>query len=98
LKELDEKKKATAKYIDIKIKSIGMAPEKFTSGGSPLVTANVLWELAGDPFSDPPKYGKDYKFFKTHQEGYVTYDILLLLLLLLLKILSLLLRLSCPQA
>jgi hypothetical protein len=71
LKELDEKKKATAKYIDVKIKSIGMAPEKFTSGGSPSVTANVLWELAGDPFSDPPKYGKAYKFFKTHQEGYV---------------------------
>jgi len=87
LRELDEKKNATVKYIDVKIKSIGMVPEKFTSGGSPSVTANVLRELAGDPFSDPPKYGKAYKFFKTHQEGYVTGDILLLLLLLLLKIL-----------
>jgi hypothetical protein len=86
LKELDEKKKTAVKYIDVKIKSIRMVPEKFTSGGSPSVTANVLRELAGDPFSDPPKYGKAYKFFKTHQEGYVTGAVLPHLLFLLLTL------------
>ncbi len=70
LNELNEKRNATVKHIDVKIKSIGMVPEKFTSGGAPSVTADVLRGLAGDPFSDPPKYGKAYKFFKTHEEGH----------------------------
>jgi len=70
LSELREKKKAATKYIDVKINSIGMIPEKFTSGGAPSVTADVLRGLAGDPFADPPKYGKAYSFFKDPKEGH----------------------------
>jgi hypothetical protein len=45
------------KYIDVTIRSLGLAPIKYTAGGAPSVTADVLRELAGDPFEDPPKYG-----------------------------------------
>jgi len=46
------------RYIDVKIKSLGMTPLKETAGGAPGVTADVLRDLAGDPFENPPKYGK----------------------------------------
>jgi hypothetical protein len=36
---------------------LGLKPEKFTVGGAPSVTADVIRKLAGDPFADPPKYG-----------------------------------------
>jgi SAP domain len=45
------------KFITLKISSIGLNPEKFTVGGAPSVTADVIRKLAGDPFADPPKYG-----------------------------------------
>lgn len=45
------------KYVDVTIKSLGMKPEKETTGGAPSVTADVLRTLAGDPFEDPPRYG-----------------------------------------
>lgn len=45
------------KFVDVTIPSLGMKPEKFTAGGAPSVTADVLRGLAGDPFEDPPKYG-----------------------------------------
>lgn len=35
-------------------------PLKQTVSGSPSVTADVIRELAGDPFADPPKWGKAY--------------------------------------
>ncbi len=46
------------KYVDIKITSLGMEPDTFTSSGAPSATSDVLRKLAGDPFADPPKYGK----------------------------------------
>ena len=55
---MKEKSNAEPKYVDLTIKSIGMKPEKFTAGGAPSVTADVLRGLAGDPFGDPQKYGK----------------------------------------
>ncbi len=58
LDDLKEKSNAEPKYVDVTIKSIGMVPEKFTAGGAPSVTADVLRGLAGDPFGDTPKYGK----------------------------------------
>lgn len=58
LNDLKEKSIAEPKNVDITITSIGMQPEKFTAGGAPSVTADVLRGLAGDPFTDPPKYGK----------------------------------------
>ena len=44
--------------MDITITSLGMEPDKFTSGGAPSATTDVLRKLAGDPFADPPQYGK----------------------------------------
>jgi len=58
------------KYVDVTIKSLGMEPEKFTVGGAPSATADVLRKLAGDPFADPPKYGSAYEFFGGGQEGH----------------------------
>lgn len=46
-----------SKWIDVTISSLGMTPQKYTSGGAPSVTATVLKELAGNPLADPPKYG-----------------------------------------
>jgi len=59
-----------SKWVDVTITSIGMTPTKFTAGGAPSCTADVLRELAGDPFSDPPRYGTAYKFFKGGEEGH----------------------------
>ena len=58
LDDLKEKSNAEPKNVEITVRSIGMTPEKFTAGGAPSVTADVLRGLAGDPFADPPKYGK----------------------------------------
>ena len=58
LAEVKQKTQADPKYIDLKISSIRLEPFKYTAGGAPSVTADVLRTLAGDPFSDPPKYGK----------------------------------------
>lgn len=58
LEEFKLKSKQVPKYVDVKISSLGkLEPTTFTQGGAPSVTANVLRELAGDPFADPPKYG-----------------------------------------
>ena len=35
-----------------------LKPTKHTAGGAPSVTADVLRDLAGDPFAEPPKRGK----------------------------------------
>lgn len=65
-----EQKKTAPKYIDLRITSVGvLEPFKFTAGGAPSVTADVLRTLAGDPTADPPKYGKVsiwriFSFFK----------------------------------
>ena len=55
--EIEAKNKEEPKFIDVKITSLGMKPEKYTVGGAPSVTADVLRGLAGDPYEDPPKYG-----------------------------------------
>ena len=57
LDDLKEKSNAEPKYVDVTITSIGMKPQKFTAGGAPSVTADVLKGLAGDPLGDDPKYG-----------------------------------------
>jgi SAP domain len=48
---------SVSKFVTLKITSLGLQPDKFTVGGAPSVTADVIRSLAGDPFSDPPKYG-----------------------------------------
>jgi len=57
IREQQEEAAKPTKKFDVTIKSIGLKPMKFTAGGAPSVTADVIRELAGDPFSDPPKYG-----------------------------------------
>jgi DNA polymerase I-like protein with 3'-5' exonuclease and polymerase domains len=58
------------KYVDVKITSIGMEPDTFTTSGAPSATSDVLRKLAGDPFADPPVYGKAYDFFGGGQQGH----------------------------
>jgi SAP domain len=55
--ESELKANTISKYIDVTVKSLGMKPEKYTAGGMPCVTSDVLRTLAGDPFADPPQYG-----------------------------------------
>lgn len=57
LSELKQKSEVVPKFVDVKVRSLGLSPEKYTAGGAPSVTADVLRKLAGDPFADPPKYG-----------------------------------------
>jgi hypothetical protein len=57
LAELKEKSKKVPKFREITIKSLGMQPLKYTAGGAPSVTADVLRQLAGDPFDAPPRHG-----------------------------------------
>jgi hypothetical protein len=45
------------KFVNVTITSLKMKPEKFTAGGAPSCTADVLRGLAGDPYEDPPRYG-----------------------------------------
>eukprot|EP00977_Amphora_coffeiformis_P011483 scaffold2767_cov177-Amphora_coffeaeformis.AAC.57 len=62
LDEFKLKSKKVPKYIDVKISTLGkLEPAVYTQGGAPSVTANVLKELAGDPFADPPRYGSAFK-------------------------------------
>jgi len=70
LDDLKEKSSAEPKFVNVTIKSIGMEPGKFTAGGAPSVTADVLRGLAGDPFGDNPKYGKAYEFFGGGTKGH----------------------------
>jgi hypothetical protein len=58
LDEIKAKNNEEPKYVDLKITSLGMVPDTFTVSGAPSATADVLKKLAGDPFADPPKYGK----------------------------------------
>jgi hypothetical protein len=51
------KEPTVSKFVTVKITSLGLEPEKYTVGGAPSVTADVIRKLAGDPFADPPKYG-----------------------------------------
>lgn len=57
LASLNEKAREEPKFVDLSIRSLGMQPVKYTLGGAPSVTADVLRQLAGDPFEDPPRYG-----------------------------------------
>jgi hypothetical protein len=57
MQEVKEKAGQLSRFIDVRIPSLGLKPHKATAGGAPSVTADVLRKLAGDPFSDPPKYG-----------------------------------------
>ena len=57
LASVKEKAAEEPKHMDIKISSLGMQPVKHTAGGAPSVTADVLRELAGDPFEEPARYG-----------------------------------------
>ena len=57
IEDSKNKAKEESKNIDVTVKSIGLKPEKFTAGGMPSVTSDVLRVLAGDPFADPPRYG-----------------------------------------
>jgi len=54
---LRAKSQEEPKFVDVTVTSLGMSPTKFTAGGAPSVTADVLRALAGDPFAEPPKYG-----------------------------------------
>lgn len=67
VKEVSERKN---KNVDVTITSIGMEPGKFTAGGAPSVTADVLRGLAGDPLGDDPKYGSAHKYFGGGQAGH----------------------------
>lgn len=58
LAEVKQKIHVEPKHIDVTITSVGFEPIKFTAGGAPSVTADALRSLAGDPFADPPQYGK----------------------------------------
>jgi hypothetical protein len=55
--ESAKKEAESPKYVDVTITSIGLTPEKYTAGGTPSATADVIKKLAGDPFKDPPQYG-----------------------------------------
>jgi hypothetical protein len=57
MQEVKEQEEQLPRFIDVRIPSLGLEPHKATAGGAPSVTADVLKKLAGDPFSDPPKYG-----------------------------------------
>jgi SAP domain/LETM1-like protein len=57
LANMKAKSNSVPKFIEVTITSLGLVPQKYTVGGAPSVTADVLRELAGDPFADPPKYG-----------------------------------------
>jgi hypothetical protein len=62
LSSIKSKEMEETKFVDITISSIGMQAIKHTAGGAPSVTADVLRQLAGDPFEDPPRYGSVSKF------------------------------------
>ena len=57
LEEMKQKAKTPSKFIEVRVPSLGLEPKKYTAGGAPSVTADVIRKLAGDPFADPPNYG-----------------------------------------
>ena len=57
VEEAKHKSTAEPRNVDLTITSLGMKPSKYTTGGAPSVTADVLRKLAGDPFASEPKYG-----------------------------------------
>ena len=65
-------KDTAPKFIELVVRSIGMTPEKYTEGGAPSATADVLKKLAGDdPFhKDRPAYGRAYEFFGGGKAGH----------------------------
>jgi DNA polymerase I-like protein with 3'-5' exonuclease and polymerase domains len=63
------KQDKTSKFIDIKITGLGITPPKLTANGAPSVTADVIHELAGDPFREVPKFGTAYQFFEEGENG-----------------------------
>ena len=62
-------KSAAPKWAEVTISSIFMTPQKFTAGGAPSVTSDVLRGLAGE---DPEnrKYGSGYHFFGGGEAGH----------------------------
>ncbi|GKY94266.1 hypothetical protein MPSEU_000392400 [Mayamaea pseudoterrestris] len=73
LSHMQQKATEPSKFVDVTISGLGLAPEKYTTGGAPSVTADVIARLAGDPFSDPPKYGTAYaKFGKEGCEAFAS--------------------------
>ncbi len=70
LSDVKAKSNEEPKWVDVTISSIGMTPTKFTAGGAPSCTADVLRGLAGDPFAEPPEYGSAYEFFGGSDEGH----------------------------
>ena len=70
LADIKAKNEEDPKYVDVTIRSLGMTPDKFTVSGAPSATADVLKNLAGDPFADPPKYGSAYDFFGGGEAGH----------------------------
>lgn len=70
MEAVKDKETAESKYVDVTITSIRMDPGKYTVGGAPSVTADVLRGLAGDPFGDDPKYGSAYKHFCGGKAGH----------------------------
>jgi len=70
LREVKAKTEEESKWVDVVVRSIGMEPIKFTAGGAPSVTADVLKKLAGDPYENPPKYGTAYEFFGGGDAGH----------------------------
>ncbi|CAM9558280.1 unnamed protein product [Pylaiella littoralis] len=57
------------KYREFTVSSLGLEPKKFTASGAPAVSMDVLSELAGNPYEDPPKYGGAFKHFGGGPEG-----------------------------
>jgi hypothetical protein len=57
LAHLQAKSAEEPKWVDVTITSLGMQPDKYTAGGAPSCTADVLRKLAGDPYEEPPNYG-----------------------------------------
>jgi len=80
LADIKAKNEEEPKYVDVKITSLGMVPDKFTSGGAPSATADVLRKLAGDPFADPPNYGKVSVFGSTFYRALLSSPLILLLI------------------
>lgn len=65
-------KNTNSKWVDVKISSIFMRPQKFTVGGAPSVTSDVLKALAGDGYDEgeEPNYGTAYDFFGGGDAGH----------------------------
>lgn len=70
MEEVQAKSKEEPKYYDVTIRSLGLEPEKFTAGGAPSCTADVLRKLAGEPLEDPPRYGTAYHKLGGGKDGH----------------------------